>query len=514
MSERILRGESGYLVGCRGMGKSVFLRQLESEIKKPETDVFMFEAPGPVPTIDAAVQAIADQLVDRSKARGALDDFIGILKDYSKRNKLRDLFDAYLDKAPVDLEHLVLLYDELDGYARWGRPFFNELEDIRKNSGGRIVVFAAGGIGLVALDTLLGSSFFSRLTPEILEPFDIDGLERLAQPFGQGGAPLSAEVLETLRLASGGHVALATFGFQHLWTVEEPSPHDVTRIFEQFRNKHTKFLDSVRDPIFDQEISDAPVRVWREFLGSGGRMTQKQLRELVRGASGKQRIREQWVFDMLRSTGLIRCSDGAFRQPNIQVDIIPSILTLDVQDPRDSKGSLREQLVADLSEVLTSIHRMSPDFFRSEEKGKKQIVPEAVFSASLVLGLEPRGWKVEREAQSAAGRTDIKARHTSFGERWVVIEVKLWGHKYEDIHAQVVSYWSDGVEALATVMVGDIQAPDWPDTYKSDCLEGKAPRYERKDPPAAVAGHFIARTSGCSVEEVDHFLLRLAKRRS
>ncbi len=371
--ERTLRGESGYLVGCRGMGKSVFLHQLEGDLRsQADIELFRFDTVGLEATIAAAVRAIADKMVEASRKRGAAAPSVDLLQRYSAQEKLRELFNAYLDAAPNELEHLVLLYDELDAYAPFGSAFFSELEDIRKNSNGRIVVFAAGGLGLVALDTLLGSSFFSRLTPEILEPFDGEGLARLAEPFGQRGAPLSEDVLHALRLASGGNLALATFGLQHLWTIDEPSPADVTEIFAAFRDKH---------------------------------------------AAG--------VFNMLRSTGLIRCSDDAYRRASIDVAIISSILTLDVPEP-STKGSLREQLVADLSDVLTSIQRMSPDFFRSAQRGVKQIVPEAVFSAGLVLGLEPRGWKVEREAQSAAGRTDIKARHIDFGDRWVVVEVKIW----------------------------------------------------------------------------------------
>jgi hypothetical protein len=508
-------GGSGYLVGCRGMGKTVFMNQLKEDLRGPEREVFMFPTAGPEPSIAASIRAIADEMVKASSAWSEPEKFQDKLRTHSKQGKLRELFDLYLAAAPPSVDSLVLLYDELDAYAGFGRPFFSEIEDIRKNANGSIVIFAAGGLGLVALDTLLGSSFFSRLMPEILEPFDMENLTRLAEPFEERGSPLSLEVLETLLLATGGNVALATFGLQNLWPIDAPSARDVTEVFIRFQNKHTKeFIDKIRDPVFDSEISSAPERVWRALQRSSGRMTQEHVRELIKEAKGKQRIKVQWVFDMLRSTGLIRAADDAYRRANIEIEIIPSILTLDVQEAQTTKESLREQLVADLCEVLASIHRTGPDFFFARSDGNKQIVPESVLSAILVLSLEPRGWKVEREAQSGAGRTDIKARHAEFGERAAVIEIKLWGRNdHEVIHLQVTDYWSDGVEALATVMVADLHDQNWPDTYEEKCLRNKVPHHERRNPPAAVTGHFVARTEGCPVPQVDHFLLRLPRRR-
>jgi hypothetical protein len=513
VGERILKGESGYLIGCRGMGKSVFLRQLEEELRRPGNTLFFFPTPGVSETIPAAIQAIATKMVESSRARGAPEGLLDALQDYSARGMLRELFVTYLDETPADVERLLLIYDELDRYASFGRSFFTELEDIRKNSDGRLVIFAAGGIGLVALDTLLGSSFFSRLTPEILEPFDRHGLARLAEPFARRGAALSLDVLETLRLASGGNLGLATFGLQRLWSLASPSPGDVAEIFDDFRDKHGGFLKAIREPIFDEAVSDAPARVWRKLQATGGQVTRQRLRELIRGTKGAQRVDDRWVFNMLRSTGLIRCSDDAYRRATIEVELIPSILTFDIPGESTTKGSIREQLVADLVHALTGIQRMSPDFFRSDEKNKKQIVPEAVFAAILGLVLQERGWKVEREAQSAAGRTDVKAQHVDFGESWVVIEVKIWNRNdYADIHGQVTGYWSQGVEALATVMVTDVQKQAWPDDYETTCLTKQVPAHERKDSPRALAGHFVASTDGIPVKEVDHFLLRLAKR--
>jgi hypothetical protein len=290
----------------------------------------------------------------------------------------------------------------------------------------------------------------------------------------------------------------------------------VTEIFDRFRDKHTAgFLDKITDPVFDSDISDAPELVWRELQRAGGRMSPKRLNELVKQAQGNQKIRPQRIFEMLRSTGLIRAADDAWRRASIDVEIIPSILTLDIPEQRNVRNNLREQLVADLCDVLASIHRMASDFFRTDPKTKaREIVPEAVFSAGLVLGLEPRGWKVEREAQSATGRTDIKARHDRFGEQWIVVEVKIWGRNdYAEIHSQVTSYWTKDVVALATVMVTDHQDQGWADEYDKKCLDGKVTSYDRKAPSPMLSGHFIARSDICLVEETDHFLLQLPKRR-
>jgi hypothetical protein len=455
-------------------------------------------------------------MMNACRARGAPAELSQALEVHADRERLRELFDIYIGAAPNDMERLVLIYDELDAYAPFGRPFFNQIEDIRKNSNGRLVVFAAGGLGLAALDTLLGSSFFSRMDPGILEPFNREEIARLAEPFERCGSPLSPEVLDALWIASGGNLALTTFGLQHLWPIEAPDAHHVTEIFAEFRaTRSLTFLNKIRDPIFASDLSNAPMLVWCELERSGGEMTRARLLELVKNANGDPSVKKpEWVFRMLRSSGLIRCSDEACHQRNIKVEIIPSILTFDALNEPSQRGTLREQLVADLSEVLASIHRMSADFFDWEKKNNKQIVHEAVFSAALCLGLDPRGWKVEREAQSAAGRTDIKARHIDFEGQWVVIEVKIWlRHDHENIHAQVTSYWSEGVDALATVMVADLQDPDWPDTYEAKCLKGKAPTYTRKDAAGALAGHFVSETGKTTVREVDHFLLKLARRR-
>lgn len=517
--DQIRKGTTGYLVGCRGMGKSAFLNQLEQRLPRDELDVLVFSAPPSDRTIPQAIQAIAYEMELSISKRGGPSEVIDKIRDHAKNQRLPYLFKVYLEAIPPEIERIVLLYDELDAYAdppELGRYFFAGLEDVRKKSSGRIVIFATGGLGLVALDTVLGSSFFSRLKPEILEPFGADDLLRLAAPFAQRGAALSANVMEALRLATGGNPALATFGLQRLWTIESPTPADVTEIFRCFRRDHAiGFLDKIKDPIFESKLSDAPERLWHKLRSSHGSMTREERDKVLTEARGGTRFKNsQWIFRMLRSTGLIRATDDDHDLDTIEVEIIPSILTLDLPEVRHSEPSLREQLVADVCDVLKMIQRMSPDFFHSENKGEKEILPESAFAVGLVLGLEPRGWGVDREAQSGAGRTDIKARHDRFGEKWALIEVKLWGRNdYKEIHTQVTSYWSDGVEVLATVMVSDVQYPTWPEEFVKKCLEGRVTSYQRMPPPDAIAGHFLASTTGCPVQEVDHFLLRLAKRR-
>lgn len=104
-------------------------------------------------------------------------------------------------------------------------------------------------------------------------------------------------------------------------------------------------------------------------------------------------------------------------------------------------------------------------------------------------------------------------RDAGFGDEQAIIEVKIWLRRdHENIHAQVISYLADGVAALATVMIADIQDPDWPEKYAAKCLDGKT-TYERKEAPGTVAGHFVAGTGHPEAPEVDHFLLRLGRRR-
>lgn len=520
----LLDGKHGYVLGCRGMGKSSFMRELMASLKGESLEVLHFPRPPMTLAIDRACRMIGDEIDRRCEARGTSSTSRREMQRYAEQENLEALLFGYieeLERNAPNLDRLVLLLDELDGYARpnpstgqpWGESFINNLEDARKRSEGKLVIFAAGGLSVAALDSIFVSPFFSRATREILEPFDIGELIQLAHPYRDRGTPLCDEVIETIRIMSGGNPALATYALEKLWNHPSPTPADVSSVMDQMRDKDGDIPDGIRTAIFDGSTSNGPAMVWKALEKSGGKLSNRELKEIIMRSTRQRANEAKWIFRMLRTSGLVRAKDDAYRLDPVQVEIIPSLITLDIGVGLDeclpTKATLREQLIADLEDILARIHRMSIDFFTIENK----IVPESVFSATLALGLGLRGWHVEREANSAAGRTDIKASLDRFGKAFVVVEVKIWPRNdYKDIHDQVVGYWSGGIEALATVMVADLQGDDWPKKYMKECLEGKTPRHVEKLTSPSLAGHFVAETQRGQVTEVDHLLLRLAKK--
>lgn len=507
----VQRGETGYVLGCRGMGKSQLLRRLQQEFaKRADLEPIALATLPRERTVLGTVQAIAAELIQATAKRGLGQEVVTALEAHAGKGRLREMLDEYVSAVP-GLERLVLLYDDLDGYAPFGAPFFDELEIVRKNAHGRLVVFAAGGLGVAALDSLYGSSFFSRATPTFLDPFTREELTQLALPFEERGAVLTEDVIEALRLASGGNPLMATFGLQRLWDHEGPGEHHIPAIFAEFRTRHSMgFLDKIRDPIFASPLSNAPQLVFRELERASGFIRRERLMEVLGQATADPSVpsvkKLEWVLRMLRTSGLIRCRDGAHFQQDIAIEVIPSILTLEPFDSPQRVATLRERLIADLVGTLQQLHRLSADFRKARE---------SVFSALLCVALELRGWNaVEREAQCAAGRTDIKTSHPDFADKSIVVEVKRWDNEDKDgIHAQVVSYWSAGVDALATVMVGEIKDPTWADSYERECLVGKTPSHRRQqEPPPAIEAQFVAASGHPGAPEVDHFLLRLAHR--
>lgn len=145
----------------------------------------------------------------------------------------------------------------------------------------------------------------------------------------------------------------------------------------------------------------------------------------------------------------------------------------------------------------------------------KRLVPEAVFAAYLALGFEFLGWQVEREAQNAAGRTDVKLRRNGSSEI-AVVEVKIWGrHDFRDAQRQIESYWTADVEAGAVVQITDLEIEDWPRVYQDRCLAEAADVETRLESDSPIQARFgvTSRTSNGLMTHVEHFLLRLARRR-
>lgn len=518
-----LEGEGVFLLlGTRGMGKSVFLAHLETELhQNPEIEIISFPGP-PMPRVspraaDDILLALLERLLECAQRRGrSSNEFENQLRELTRKRQLRELFDVYLDGLAGEIDRIVLIYDELDRYAESsaGSDYFNALEDARKKLNKRLVVVAAGGLGTLSLKTILGSSIFTRAVRKILEPFHDDDLERLAEPFSKRGVDLvAANLLTTLRLLSGGNLALATYGLQSLWGVEAPSVLHLSDAFERFRNDNHDFIASIRGAIFGFDESQVPLVVWQRLRETGGSLTRADLASIRQHGTVKGAIENKDILDMLRAGGLIRMVDSAWKADPIIAHIIPSILSFDVLEMPRSLGTLQEQLHAEIVDAMGDIHRMTPAYYVQGNKkthDKKKLVPEASFQATLAAYLSARGWKVELEAMSGAGFADITARHPRFGEEQAKVEVKIWPRKVGTIHDQITSYFTKGVTALATVVIADLKDPSWSDDYERQCLTGKADGPSTWKPlELPLEGYFEARWRARFVE---HFLLRLPSR--
>ncbi len=121
VAETLSEGGSAVVLGGRGMGKSVFLRQLRTALEAGgDVRVELISAPPP----ELSTRACLDQLAD------ILGTDSGVIRSQA-------IFDAYFARRDV-APRLVLLFDEFDRYATRGEPspdnppgrgFFNDLEE-------------------------------------------------------------------------------------------------------------------------------------------------------------------------------------------------------------------------------------------------------------------------------------------------------------------------------------------------------------------------------------------------
>lgn len=496
-------GASGVLLAGRGMGKSVYLRQLHAELnRRGEVRCFLFPAPPANLTVESCLEALGRQLGVRVEA--PLDT--------------HELIQAFLiEKGPGPI---VLLYDEFDRYARApggsavrnpGRDFFNNLESTRRELP-ELGILAAGSIGVFVFRDVLGSSFLARAARVRIRPFDREQVAALARPFQERDTPLSENTFEALLLASGGHPALTTYGLGALWNLENPSARSVAEAFGEFRQKHGEFLRDFQQSFATPELSDAPQRVWERLEETGGPLSHDVLRQACAIREGILKLDFADVLDLLQAAGLARVR-GAVSVDPVDVEPIASLLSLPSASPPAS--SLRQRLSQDLERLLARLHAAAADFFRPGRNGK-QLVPESVFSSFLTLGLGLLGWTVEREAQQAAGLTDIKLSWPGNGEK-AVIEVKIWGRNdYREVQSQVESYWSEEAVAGAVVMLTDRELADWPDRYKRRCLRQDLTNVQHQDLPSSpIRAVFscVSQTPDGMNANVSHYLLRLPRER-
>ncbi|HEX9735721.1 MAG TPA: hypothetical protein VGG06_27490 [Thermoanaerobaculia bacterium] len=103
---RLRRGGSAVTLGGRGMGKSVFLRQLRSALERESgLRVLLIPEPPPRLTVEDCLERLAESL--EVSVAGPL--------------RSRKLFEAYFARDDVP-ERLVLLFDEFLRYAEGGFP--------------------------------------------------------------------------------------------------------------------------------------------------------------------------------------------------------------------------------------------------------------------------------------------------------------------------------------------------------------------------------------------------------
>ncbi len=495
---------SAIVMGGRGMGKSVFLSQLKRDLELDAgTRVLLVEAPPAALTVEACL--------------GFLGEDLGVAAStFSSRR----IFDEYFARKDAP-ERLVLLFDEFDRYAEKGasaqppgRGFFNDLEASRRSLP-QLSILAAGSIGIFVVRDVLGSSFLARALYLPLRPFKRSDAAVLVRPFADAGRDLPPEdVLDALFLASGGIPALLTYGLQELWNLTgETTADDVTTIYKTFQQHYREYLRDLLSALTDPRLSDAPRRLWERIQEEPGRVGRSQLKAALGPASGVLNLTLDDALYLLEVAGVVRI-EGSADNP---VDARPIASLLNLSREPEREGELREQFLDDLAWLLGRLHRSSLDFFRQGRSGESpRLVPESVFTAHLALGFELLGWRTEREAQRAAGRTDLLLRRNGDTEN-VVVELKIWGRNdYKEAHRQVESYWTDDIAAGAVVQLTDAELPDWPERYRRECLEPLGVRTEAQGmtegSPLRARFHCGSSTADGLEASVDHFLLRLPRR--
>lgn len=493
----LLRGEGAVLLGGRGTGKSVLLRQVEERLGQSEG---LRRLRIPTPPASLTIESWLNDLARK----------LGVTPPPGA--DVEEILETFFQTQNTD-RGVVLLIDEVDQYihpqlsAQFGRALFNNLEAARRELSPRLGVLAAGGLGLYMLKSALGSDFMSRASLLPMEPFGEDEIEEMAKPFAEQGEPLSAAVLATIRLTAGGNPALVTLALEGLWGREESTPRDVEQLFARFRDDHRGFYRSFWSTITDPSLSEVPRALWTEIKRGDGTYKRSELQRACAEAANPARLDLEEALQLLHAAGLVRLQSALGDDP---LYLRPIISVLDLPVPEESAADLRQRLGSDLEQTLADIHRCGPDYFHGRGKDRA-LVPEATFSAVLTAGLAGRGWRVEREAMHGAGRTDLKLRHPSY-PGIAIVEVKIWGRNdWEQVHAQVLGYWSVDVQAGSVVMISDNPPADWLGAYEAACLAGS--QSERIKHHDGLAGHLVAsaRTAEGREVTIEHLLLRVPR---
>jgi hypothetical protein len=374
-------------------------------------------------------------------------------------------------------------------------------------------IVAAGGLGALLLRDHLGSDFLSRADKESLLPLTRLEMRMLAQPFDAHAAALEPETLDAVRLASGGNPALVTYAYQHLWTLDDRDPDTVTRLFADFGTRNGEFVRSVHRSVMDSSLTGTPRLVYEFIRDRAGAIPR---RELLQHSTreGTLQLELDDTLELLSCAGLIQLDSSIAADPLV-VRPIQSILALPTERSAGA-ASPRQRLRADLLRLLGLIHRTGPDYYRQGG----ELVPEAVFSAALCLGLRTLGWRAEREPLEGGGFIDVKVElEATPMPSYALIEVKRWGHaEHQKAQQQVLDYWTVDVRAGAVVMFGSYvqrgRLDRWTDEYHTTCLESHDCSVAPLSVAAPLHAGFTATSklpSGQSVN-VEHLLLNLPRR--
>jgi len=320
--------------------------------------------------------------------------------------------------------------------------------------------------------------------------------------------------------------ALLTFGLQQMWTHEAP-PHErtVTEVFANFRRDHGQYLKDLVRSVADPAFSEAPYQVLERIRQSSGSIPRAELEDARRVPEAPLSLDLDDILRLLEAAGLVRIAGSIDADDPLLVHAVNSLLDLPVLESPTTGMPPGERFLHDLEALLTKLHRASADFFRPGRvrpgrvrPGRggegKRLVPESVFAAHLALGFELLGWRVDREAQSAAGRTDLKLRRNGSPEV-MLVEVKIHGRNdYREAQSQIESYWTADVTHGAVVEITDADVADWKERYRSECLDRpglEARQHELPGSPIEARFACVSSVSGMEVS-VDHYLVRLSRR--